>query len=259
MSDWSVGHYETTAAQLAPAARVVVDAAAVQPGERAVDLGCGTGNAALLLAEAGAQVTGVDPASRLLDVARRRADEAHLSIAFSTGDASAIPIDTGTVDVIVSVFAVIFAPDPVAAAAEMARVAAPASRIVLSAWMPEGGIFRSTSLAGDAVRQALGAPAVAGFPWHEPDALAALFEAHGFRVTTDEKTLAFTAPSLDEYMATEARDHPMAVAGMAVLETFGQAEAVRQRMRAVLAEANEDPAAFQVTSRYIVATLRRSA
>jgi protein-L-isoaspartate O-methyltransferase len=46
--DWGVGHYEHTAAQLHPAARVVVDRAAPQPGERVVDVGCGTGNAALL-------------------------------------------------------------------------------------------------------------------------------------------------------------------------------------------------------------------
>ena len=48
--DWSVGRYEHTAAQLLPAARVVVERAAIADGETVVDVGCGTGNAALLAA-----------------------------------------------------------------------------------------------------------------------------------------------------------------------------------------------------------------
>lgn len=71
--DWSLGNYEHTAAQLLPAARVVVDRAAPAAGERVADVGCGTGNAALLAAARGARVTGVDPAPRLLEVAREQA------------------------------------------------------------------------------------------------------------------------------------------------------------------------------------------
>jgi len=70
--DWGAGHYETTAAQLAPAA-AAVQRASLRPGERVLDLGCGTGNAALLAARAGTTVTGVDPAARLLKVAQDRA------------------------------------------------------------------------------------------------------------------------------------------------------------------------------------------
>ena len=70
--DWGLGRYEDTAAQLEPAARAVVERAAPAAGEHVVDVGCGTGNAALLAAERGARVTGVDPAPRLLDVARER-------------------------------------------------------------------------------------------------------------------------------------------------------------------------------------------
>ncbi|MEA2266554.1 MAG: hypothetical protein QOE27_2137, partial [Solirubrobacteraceae bacterium] len=68
--DWSSGRYEQIARQLLPAARLAVDRAAPQPGDRALDLGCGTGNAALLVAESGATVTGVDPSPGLLEVAR---------------------------------------------------------------------------------------------------------------------------------------------------------------------------------------------
>ena len=67
VADWGIGHYETTAEQLFPAARAVVESAAIRPGERVLDLGCGTGNAALLAADRSGEVTGVDPASRLLE------------------------------------------------------------------------------------------------------------------------------------------------------------------------------------------------
>ena len=47
VADWGINHYETTAEQLFPAARAVVENAAIRPGERVLDLGCGTGNAAV--------------------------------------------------------------------------------------------------------------------------------------------------------------------------------------------------------------------
>src|SRR4051795_733952 len=109
--DWSLGRYERTAEQLLPAARLVVERAAPSAGDRVVDVGCGTGNAALLAAERGARVTGVDPAARLLDVAREEASAGGLDATFVEGDAAAIPLDYGEADLVLSVFGVIFAPD----------------------------------------------------------------------------------------------------------------------------------------------------
>jgi cyclopropane fatty-acyl-phospholipid synthase-like methyltransferase len=71
--DWGRGNYERTAEQLLPAAQTLVDAARLRLGERVLDLGSGTGNAALLAAAGGARVTAVDPSERLLSVARRTA------------------------------------------------------------------------------------------------------------------------------------------------------------------------------------------
>src|SRR3954468_14902988 len=66
MVDWSAGEYERTAAELEPAARHVVALAALLPGDGVLDLACGTGNAALLAAAAGARVTGLDGARRVI-------------------------------------------------------------------------------------------------------------------------------------------------------------------------------------------------
>jgi SAM-dependent methyltransferase len=254
--DWSLGRYEVTAAQLEPAARVLVDHAAPGSGEHVVDVGCGTGNAALLAAERGARVTGVDPAPRLLEVAREAAAARGLDATFALGDAAALPLADGEADVVLSVFGVIFASDPRAAAAEMARVTAPQGRIVLSAWNPSGAVHRAVRVAGEAVRDALGAPpGPPPFPWHERDALAELFAPHGFEVAVEEERLAFTAPSPEAYVDQQA-DHPLAVAGQAVLGP--RSEAVRARMLAIYDAANEDPDAFRVTSTYVVATARRA-
>jgi SAM-dependent methyltransferase len=257
--DWGLGRYESTAEQLLPVARVVVDSAALRPGERVIDLGCGTGNAALLAAACGAQVTGVDPAARLLDVARRRAASEGANTTFLSGEAASVPVDDAGADVIVSVFGVIFAPDAVAAAAEMARVVTAEGRIILSAWIPQGTLFEFTSAAAEAVRQALGAPPPPpSFAWHDRDALSALLMPHGFAVEVEEHTLSLTDTSPAAYLDGESRDHPMAVAGLAVLEGVGQTEVLRDRLLQILIAGNEDPAGFRTTSRYIVAKARRA-
>jgi SAM-dependent methyltransferase len=256
--DWSLGKYEHTAAQLLPAARVVVNRAAPAEGERVVDVGCGTGNAALLAAERGARATGVDPAPRLLEVAREQAAARGLNATFVLGEAAALPLEDGVADVVLSVFGVIFAPNAPDAAAEMVRVTAPAGRIVLSAWVPGGAISDVVRVAQDAVRRAVGAPAgPPPFAWHDRDALTELLAPHGLDVTVKDERLAFTAESPRDYLDAESANHPLAVAGRAVLEPRGEGQALRDRMLSIYEAANEDPDGFRVTSRYVVATARR--
>ena len=257
--DWGVGRYEHTAAQLLPAAEVVVERAAPLPGERVLDVGCGTGNAALLAAARGARVTGIDPALRLLEVARTDAAARGLQAHFQPGDAASLPLADASVDVVVSVFAVIFAADAQTAAAELARVTAPTGRIVLSAWIPGSAVGKVNQIAQEAVTRALGAPAgPPPFPWHDRHALEQLFAPYGFAVTIEPHSLAFTAASADAYLDGELNNHPLAVAGRRILEQHQALEVVREQALAVLEAANEEPARFRVTSRYIIATATRT-
>ena len=259
MPGWMTSTKSTERAAPGCPRTVVIDRASLRPGERVVDLGCGTGNAAFLAAACGAQVTGVDPAARLLDVARDRAANEGARITFLPGEAAAVPIDDGSADVIVSVFAVIFAADPAAAAAEMSRVVTADGRIVLSAWIPQGTMFEFASAAGEAVRQALGAPPPPPpFAWHDRDALSVLLAPHGFKVEVEEHRLSFTGTSPAAYLDGESRDHPMAVAGLAVLEGLGRAEVLRERLLQVLVAGNEDPTGFRTTSQYVIATAQRA-
>jgi hypothetical protein len=72
-----------------------------------------------------------------------------------------------------------------------------------------------------------------------------------------EHSLAFGAPSVDVFMQIEGENHPVAVAARPVLERAGRADEVREGMRRIYEEGNEDPEGFRVTSRYVVAELTR--
>ena len=94
-------------------------------GEDVVDVACGTGNAALIAAERGARVVGVDGARRLLEVARERARAQEVVLHFREGDLHALPVDDDAADVVLSVFGVIFAEHPAHALREIARIVRP--------------------------------------------------------------------------------------------------------------------------------------
>ena len=258
--DWGLGRYEEIAAQLMPAAQETIARAAPASGEAVVDVGCGTGNAALLAAERGARVTGVDPAPRLLEVAAAEAAARGLEAEFVQGDAAAIPLADGAADLVVSVFGAIFAPDPAAAAAEMARVSAPRGRIALSAWVPGGAVGDVARTAREATAAARGeGPGSPPFPWHEQNALEELLGPYGFEIEREELPLPFTAASPREFAETEMSSHPLWGAGGDLLAAAGTLDDVRARVLEILEEGNEDPEGFRVTSRYVIALARRPA
>jgi SAM-dependent methyltransferase len=257
--DWGQGRYERIAEQLLPAAEELIAVAAPQPGETVADLGTGTGNGALLAAERGARVIGVDPAQRLLSVAAERAAERGLDLDLRVGAAEEIPLEDGSVDVVTSVLGVVYAADAEAVGAEMARIAAPSARIVLSAWVPEGAIAEASRIGREAVAAATGTqPGPPPFPWHQREALAGLLGPQGFAVAIEERSIPFSGPSPQRWFEQELRFHPMRVAAAGVLSEEAAAEVGRRSLE-IIAAANEDPHAFRVTSRYVIAQATRDA
>lgn len=255
--DWGEGSYEHIAPQLLPAADAVVERLAPRPSEHVVDVGCGTGNAALLAARRGARVTGVDPAARLVDVAAAAAHAEGLDAEFVQGDAAALPLSKGGADAVVSVFGVIFAPDAERAAAELGRVTAPAGRIVLSAWRPGGAVADVSRLRREAIARATGTHGgPPPFAWNERDAVSGLFAPHGFTVELSEQELAFEADSPEAFADGESRNHPMWISARAVLEPDSMAE-LEARALWIYREANEDPDGFRIMSPYALVSARR--
>jgi SAM-dependent methyltransferase len=253
MVDWGAGNYEWTAAELEPASVAVVDLAAIHPGEEVVDLGCGTGNAALIAAARGARVTGVDGAPRLLEIASGRAQSLGVEVEFCEGDLLALPLDDQCVDVALSVFGVIFARDPPRALGEVRRVLRPDGRALISAWIPSGPIH---AMLG-AMREVHGrvtqqAPPRRLFAWSEADAVRELARDAGLALeSTTVAELEIRAASAEAYVDGGA-EHPMHLLVRPTLERAGAAQEARDAMVAAVRQANEDDDAFLVHSPYVV-------
>jgi SAM-dependent methyltransferase len=116
-----------------PWARRIAEAAGIRPGERVLDVACGTGvlaRAAAHRASPGGTVTGVDINQGMLAVARRIAPE----IDWCSGRAEALPFESRVFDVVVSQFGVMFFADRIAAAGEMLRVLRPGGRLAAAVW-----------------------------------------------------------------------------------------------------------------------------
>jgi ubiquinone/menaquinone biosynthesis C-methylase UbiE len=134
---WALGDYERVARDLvAPFGPELVAACAIGPGQRVLDVACGTGNVALEAAAAGAEVTGCDITPELLHTGRRRARERGLTLRWLPADAEELPFADGEFDVVTSAIGVMFAPDHAAAARELLRVCRPGGLIGLINWPP---------------------------------------------------------------------------------------------------------------------------
>jgi ubiquinone/menaquinone biosynthesis C-methylase UbiE len=142
---------------------------------------CGSGNAALRAAAAGARVVGVDLTPELFDAGRKLAAEAGVEVDWVEGDAEDLPFPDESFDVVVSTFGCMFAPRHEVAAREIARVLRPGGRMCIACWTPEGTVgqlFKTTA-------QYMPPPPEVGSPpvlWGTEDHVRALFEGTGVEV-----------------------------------------------------------------------------
>jgi ubiquinone/menaquinone biosynthesis C-methylase UbiE len=102
--------------------RLLLDALMPAPGRRLLDVGTGTGRAAIALARAGAQVVGVDASEQMLTVARERAAQAGADVAFQPADAHTLPFPDRSFDGAVSLRVIMHTPDWARCVAELCRV-----------------------------------------------------------------------------------------------------------------------------------------
>ena len=116
----------------APLARDLIELAELRPGERVLDVACGTGVVTRLAAErvGGGAVAGVDVNPGMLAVARQVTGDT--AIEWHQASAEALPLGDETFDVVLCQMGLQFVPDRLRAAREMRRVLAPGGRAVLN-------------------------------------------------------------------------------------------------------------------------------
>lgn len=187
----------------------VAQAARLAPGQRVLDVACGTGALAREAARRvapGGSVTGLDRNEGMLSVARRLAPE----IEWRHGMAESLPFEDGAFDAVVSQFGLMFFENRVAALTEMWRVLRPGGgRLAVAVW---DSLDRTPGYAamvallqrlfGDRAADALRAPYVLG----EPQALMSLFaeaDVPNARVRTLDGTARF--PSIESWVHTDVK------------------------------------------------------
>ncbi|MFW6184643.1 MAG: class I SAM-dependent methyltransferase, partial [Chloroflexota bacterium] len=135
---WATGDFHEIARQNVWMAEMLCQAVDPRPGERVLDVACGSGTAALVAARRYCEVAGIDYVPALIARAKKRAAAEGRDVAFRLADAQDLPYPDASFDVVLSVYGVQFAPDQATAAAELLRVCRPGGKIGLASPLPEG-------------------------------------------------------------------------------------------------------------------------
>ncbi|RSN37501.1 class I SAM-dependent methyltransferase [Amycolatopsis sp. WAC 01416] len=151
--------------------RDIVAGARLEPGGRLADIGCGRGGPGLwVAARTYATLTGVDIAETALASARRRAEAMDVEATdFQIGSFSDTGLEDASFDAVMSVDALLFAPDKRRACEEFARILAPGGRLLVTTWDFDGQPENRPPQVPD----------------HRPLLEAAGFDVHSYEETTD--------------------------------------------------------------------------
>jgi ubiquinone/menaquinone biosynthesis C-methylase UbiE len=200
----------------APLAADLVETAALQPGERVLDVACGTGIVARLAAERvspAGTIVGLDINPGMLAVARAAAPPA-AAIAWHQAPADATALPDGAFDVAACQMGLQFFADKTAALREAHRVLAPGGRIVLNAPgpIPELFIILADALARH-IKPELAPFVQQVFSLHDKQELQALMTRAGFiQATAKSHTKTLALPSSADFLWQYVRSTPLAAA-----------------------------------------------
>lgn len=196
-----------------PVSRKLLRAAALRPGERVLDVGCGTGIVARLAAEAvgpAGSVVGLDVEPGMLAVARSAAGEA--AIEWIEANAESIPLADENLDVVLCQMSLQFVPDRPRAVEEMRRVLVPGGRLVLTVPGPASAFFTALS---EGLARHVGPMASAFvervFSLHDVDELTSLLEDAGLReIRVVAREIELSLPPPKDFLWQYAAATPMA-------------------------------------------------
>jgi SAM-dependent methyltransferase len=188
-ADHWVTHQAAYDRMLAPFIDMLLAGAALGPGDRVLDIGCGCGATTRVAAQAVApgQALGVDLSDRMLARARADARVAGIMNArFEQADAQVHPFGDAAFDAVISRFGVMFFADPVAAFTNLRRTTRPGGRLVFVCWQDvafnEWLLVPGAALAQHVPLPDLGPPGAAGMmAFADPDRVRAVLSDAGWR------------------------------------------------------------------------------
>ena len=250
---WSSGDYATLSQHIADVGELVDARGGVESGMHVLDVACGTGNAAVPAARAGARVTGLDLTPVLLEKGREKADVTGVEIEWVEGDAEELPFEDGSFDRVLSTFGHMFAPRHQRAADEMVRVCREGGAIVTATWTAEGifgAMFAATAPYMPPPPRDASPPVLWGTEEHVrevfgPEAKAFEFERHVNRIEWD------SVEAWADYFMD--RFPPMVTTKAMLGERFGQ---LRDRIVAIWRDANEsDDGSLRLPQEYLLSVV----
>ncbi|HEY6779361.1 MAG TPA: class I SAM-dependent methyltransferase, partial [Thermoleophilaceae bacterium] len=223
---WSTGDWPDFAKTVQPVSDALIERVAVRSGQDVLDVGTGSGNAALRAAERGARVVGLDITPELFDAGRKRAAAAGVEIEWVEGDATQLPFPDDSFDVVVTVFGAIFAPRHQPVADEFVRVCRPGGTIAVCGWTPEGLNGR--------LMQAIMATAPPPPPgiessirWGEADHVAELFEGKDVELSFERELATWEWESPEAWVTYLEQNLGPAIMAKAALEPSGAYAPIR--------------------------------
>ncbi len=199
--------------------------AAIAPGERVLDIGCGCGDLTLAAAAGassghalgtnGGHALGLDLSAPMLQAARQLAAlAAAASAGFVQADAQTAPLRPATFDVLISKFGTLFFDDPAAAFANLAAAVRPGGRLAILTWQDDehNEMFAIPKRAFGA--HAPGTGPVAGDLFADPPQITTLLSGTGW---TDIQITPLTEPA---WLGTDADDVMSYVRGTQAVRTL---------------------------------------
>ena len=255
-SVWSLGDYPRVAREvLSPLGPALVSACQVDAGQRVLDVGAGSGLAAVAAAQTGASVVAVDITPHLFDAGRVLAAAAGVQLEWVEADAQALPWASAEFDVVMTCIGAMFAADQQRTADEMVRVCRSGGTIGSLAWTPDGESGALLALLASYLPPGGAKPPTA---WGDPDHVRSLFGDRVRSFTAERRSLTvehFATPT-DLYAFYKAHFGPAIAAFEAAGDRADQLDAELLEW-ATLADTSADGEPSRYAFDYLLVTCAR--
>ncbi|MFW7343897.1 class I SAM-dependent methyltransferase [Pollutimonas sp. H1-120] len=226
-----------------PWTRVLLELALPKPGERVLDIACGTGSVARQVAPMvgiSGQVLALDINSEMLEVGRAQPSPAGASILWQEGDATRLELPGDAFDLVLCQQGFQFFPDRVASGREMRRVLRDGGRAVISVWqsLSRHPLYEELFTATARVLDAPISDVDVAFSLSNPEELYTLLSEAGFHyIEITPRSLFIRMPEPERFVQFSilgAATSVPAFASMDAIERFALVEKVRAKTHAII-------------------------